>query len=177
MTAEELKISALQSVTAAIDAAYSRGFAEGGANMRDNILKAVNVSASQIAPEVQTVVKASIEGRPRPARNQIPQFLKSNVRARRGLVRTLTKSFLEVHPGAPWREIADAVVKQDGSVSASSVGTELRRGLEAGRYRHEGALYFLASNVAGEETAEHPQKDDSADLLSNGREVSTTEPP
>jgi hypothetical protein len=130
-----------------LEDAYARGFADGGAAMRDNILKAASAPLEQRS-QSHYRLKAepgsySLTGFSAPSPKQ---------RARRGSVRILVDRILNAQPGLTTGEIGDGAAAIDNDVSPSSVSNELRR-YEGIRYRRDGRRWFLIGN-AERETAE-----------------------
>lgn len=137
-------------MSALIEQAYRRGYADGGNAMRDNILKAAGAPfagapAAMIAAEVKPVQDDD------------------KARAPRGLVRELVKRVLGESPGLAAGEIGERAARLDPRVSPTSASVELRR-LEGQLYRIEDGRWFLIGD-AEREKAERPTSAHSASVM------------
>jgi len=138
--------------SAAIREAFARGFAAGGAAMRDNILKA---AGAPLANQPTSLRANDVHLLPpivtRPTLKQ---------RAPRGSVSALVNRILDEKPGLSTGNLGEAVAALDNRISPSSVSNELRR-YESVRYRKEGRGWFLIGN-AEKEAAEYTESGPSA---------------
>jgi hypothetical protein len=150
----------------AINAAYADGYIAGGANMRDNILRAAQApgeARSSQGADFKPPVLGAL--RPREERSD------TQSRAPRGLVADLLKTALRESPGSSIIALEEWVTKADPRVSSKSVGNELRR-FAGKRYRRDGRKWFLMGESVQQETAEEPLGDAPAvnyDFLAEGR--------
>ena len=89
-------------------------------------------------------------------------------RAPRGIVRKLVTRVMRERGNlgmTPAQFIGHAATDGERMVKPASVRSELRAGRKRGRYRHDGDLWFLASDGGEMEEAETPDKETSAPLF------------
>ena len=119
----------LQKVQALMQEIYEAGRRDGGAAMREAILKAAEVPVQRVAPKPISASKQDGE------------------RAPRGLLPQVMAQVLRQIPGSTEQEIAEMVTLMDSRISPRSVGGQLRR-FRGKVYRQEGRKWFLLETVA-----------------------------
>jgi hypothetical protein len=133
-----------QKIQALMQEVYEAGRRDGGAAMRDAILKAAEV------PVLRT---------PQPPRPVSVNGQKAGTRAPRGLLPRVIAQAMAGGQGMTEQQIVDAVVAIDQRVSPRSIGGQLRRFRDK-VYRQEGRRWFLFEGKAAGRASASP-----ADLL------------
>ena len=125
-----------QKIQALMQEVYEAGRRDGGAAMRDAILKAAEVPVSR-ATQPRLPVISDQEGNARAPRGLLPQVIARAMASKGGMTE---------------QQIVDAVVAIDDRVSPRSVGGQLRRFRDK-VYRQEGRKWFLMSGRAAGESS------------------------